>query len=166
MSIAAQLLPLDPHRPKAPSPVPTPHRRMGQHRSKIASTILPAGARWAAIAAAAMCAVLALPACATTHLLQVLPFLALPIAVAAAFQLALAFDFAIGKQAVGRSLPAPISVAAIRGLLWTASCSAASASLADASHGAPKRSCSNTSRRHGRSLDIRFAARSDMVRAR
>ena len=139
---------------------------MGQHRSKIASTILPAGARWAAIAAAAMCAVLALPACATTHLLQVLPFLALPLAVAAAFQLALAFDFAIGKQAVGRSLPAPISVAAIRGLLWTASCSAASASLADASHGAPKRSCSNTSRRHGRSLDIRFAARSDMVRAR
>jgi hypothetical protein len=74
---------------------------MGQHRSKIASTILRAGARWAAIAAVVMCAVLALPACATTHLLQVLPFLALPIAVAPAFQLALAFDFAIGKQAVG-----------------------------------------------------------------
>lgn len=121
MSTAAQLLPLDPNRPAAAPAMPAPRKRTGQHRSKIASTVLPAGARWAAIAAAAVCAVLALPAGAATPLLEALPFLALPFAVAAAFRLARAFDFAIGHQAIGRSLPTAISLAGILGLLWAAS---------------------------------------------
>ena len=98
-----------------------PRRRTGQHRSKIASTVLPVGARWAAIAAAAACAVLALTAGASTPLLKALPFLALPMAVAAAFHLSRAFDFAIGHKATGRSLPTAMSLAAFLGLLWVAS---------------------------------------------
>jgi polysaccharide biosynthesis protein PslA len=95
------------------------------HRSKIASTLLPLTARWAAIAASAACAVLFLPLGLQTPLGQAMPLLALPVATVTAHRLSRAFDFGTGNRSVERILPAAASLGSILGMLCLASLIAA-----------------------------------------
>src|SRR3990167_7078049 len=78
---------------------------LGRRRSAIASTVMPAASRYAALAAAIAMALAFLPDGTATRLEHALPFLALPFAAAVSFSVSRAFEFSRGNRAVGRILP-------------------------------------------------------------
>ena len=101
------------------------HARLGRHRSKIASTVLPAAGRWVALGATVLCAVGSVPNGLDTPLAAALPLLAIPFTAIIAFGIANAFEFSVGRPALARTLPTALSFGLLLALLCAASLTAA-----------------------------------------
>lgn len=101
--------------------------RLGHHRSRIASTVLPAMGRWTALGATVFCAVAFVPDGLHAPLAAALPLLAIPFTAMVAFGISHAFEFPAGSPALRRTLPAALSLGVLLALLCLASLMTASA---------------------------------------